>query len=859
MAKPTDAQGINWFGTKFNTQQMVLGIPGGSTANTGGIAYLERIDSSGDVQTGIWLHTDGTNLRVSTGATKPSNTESGGTALGATTGADTALSNLASVQIPNAGDLIPANDNQVTLGDATHGFSVGYLSTSLVFIESTNSLTITASDCVSNAVTANFPDVSGTSTTPVIMLDTASTNSIAYANGTASIGLGAAADITLGAAAQLDIGAAADVDFGTGAVSFTGTAAFDQATGTTVNIDQNLTVQGGALTTSSACTLDQNLAAAQSPTWVGLTLTGAIATPTDITMSGALATPTSITTSGAITIDGDSTKLRLGDTPASDSYIMHVAAGDLTFYDPVVATTYTLSQLVAGTPLNPIVTGDLTISDGQFDWVNTATADTNTWDFGATTVDTFDIVCDNTTAAFLDIEADSFTAHGTAAEGLIDINVDSITSGNVIVIDTNQAGTFTGSYLKFYTDGSTDAFTVKGYGATVIAGVARGTDALTLTAGDLKVTDGWLDIDSGNTDGGHNIATSANATNNTDFITITNSDAAFDKQLVNFDANMTGAVDAIALTYEGTAAALHITTGNAAGWGIDFDVAASHTDPLIYMDLGTWLGSTDEGVIHMFSDSAGHIPAGQFAIMHQQGTGQHAAAIAGTMLDLTDAATAPAVGTSYMVYISATNIEALHVDVGLCQFDEGFTAGVAGTAGAVTVYGTCTLGADADAGNGDFKWFGHTTNKFVVFDETADDVIFADATGLILGGDESTADGVKMEFDGTATLNIDCLTANDTIVIGATTDTNMQWEDSASNLAMDWDAGADTFTIQADTWLVVTGKATGDGDTGLVIPYHATASPSANAKVGAIQFEVDAKKLWVNTDGAGNWVGVTLA
>jgi len=330
---------------------------------------------------------------------------------------------------------------------------------------------------------------------------------------------------------------------------------------------------------------------------------------------------------------------------------------------------------------------------------------------------------------------------------------------------------------------------------------------------------------------------------------------------VAIDCNTTGAYDAVDLTYDGTAKVLHVTLGDAAGYGLYFDVAANATDPLLYADLGTWLGSANEGVIHLMSDANTTISAGQFVVLDQNGTGQHAAAIDGSILDITDAATAPGAGTSYAVNIDATNIEALHVTTGKVKIAENLTIDSGGytVTGDSTIAGKLTVGSDAAATNDDLKWFGTTTNKFVVFDESADDVIWADATGLILGGDESTADGFKFEFDGTATLNIDALTANDTIVIGATADTNFQLEDSASNLAIDYDAGNDELTIQPDTWLVCSGKATGDGDTGLVIPYHATASPSANAKTGAIFFEVDANKLWVNRDGAGNWVGVTLA
>jgi hypothetical protein len=56
--------------------------------------------------------------------------------------------------------------------------------------------------------------------------------------------------------------------------------------------------------------------------------------------------------------------------------------------------------------------------------------------------------------------------------------------------------------------------------------------------------------------------------------------------------------------------------------------------------------------------------------MYQAGTGQHAAAIAGTGLWLSDEAAAPAAGTSYLVYLDGNNIEAMHVDTGDVQIDD---------------------------------------------------------------------------------------------------------------------------------------------------------------------------------------------
>ncbi len=120
--------------------------------------------------------------------------------------------------------------------------------------------------------------------------------------------------------------------------------------------------------------------------------------------------------------------------------------------------------------------------------------------------------------------------------------------------------------------------------------------------------------------------------------------------------------------------ALHISNAGAAADGIKFDVANSYTGQGIVADLGPWLGTTNEGFIQLTSDNAATVPAGQFIRMRQLGTGQHAAAIGGTLLYMEDDAAAPAAGTSYAMLIDATNIEAIHVDTGKVLVDETVTA-----------------------------------------------------------------------------------------------------------------------------------------------------------------------------------------
>jgi hypothetical protein len=120
--------------------------------------------------------------------------------------------------------------------------------------------------------------------------------------------------------------------------------------------------------------------------------------------------------------------------------------------------------------------------------------------------------------------------------------------------------------------------------------------------------------------------------------------------------------------------ALHISNSGAAADGIKFDVADSYTGQGIVADLGPWLGTSGEGFISLISDNAATVPAGQFMRFRQLGTGQHAAAIAGSLVYLEDDAAAPAAGTSYIMNIDATNIEAIHVDTGKVLVDETVTA-----------------------------------------------------------------------------------------------------------------------------------------------------------------------------------------
>jgi hypothetical protein len=366
----------------------------------------------------------------------------------------------------------------------------------------------------------------------------------------------------------------------------------------------------------------------------------------------------------------------------------------------------------------------------------------------------------------------------TAGAYAVKVVADSVTTGDVLYLESSAAGMTTGNFINAY-NGAATVFEVGLNGVTTIAGAASA-DALIVTAGDVQLTAGDIDIDlgiitidntadEGNTIKRNNATGTAavleieqthatggiallvdtkNATANEYAIDITSSGAtqihftangaagdgmlydatnAWTGQALVIDAGPwlgtagegagfqftsdnaatseagtviriklqgTGvdaaAIDGKGLYIEDEAAAtagsylvkldtlantaLHISNAGAAADGIKIDVADSYTGQGLVADLGPWLGTSGEGFINITSDNAATVPAGQFIRMRQLGTGQHAAAIAGTMLYMEDDATAPAAGTSYVLNIDATNIEAIHVDTGKVLVDETVTA-----------------------------------------------------------------------------------------------------------------------------------------------------------------------------------------
>lgn len=545
MAKTTDTIPI-WLGPKFNAAQGKVAIPAGPSAEQPGLLFLESIDGSGVLQTGLYVWADSAGaLRYS--ATLPTDEDSDGTSIGAG-GATAALDNLASVAVSES--LISDTDNTDDLGSSAKQWKD-------LYINGTAHLDLAEADAGNIGRTAG-----------------AGSNYIAIASG--------------------------------GVLTMAGTATIDG-------------VGSGNLVDKSAAE--------------------------DIT--------------GQWDILGDNLKLGFGaGGAAADSYILFDSA-NLTFWDSTTGAK-TLAELAAGTSLNPVINGDLSLPNGTFNWADAADEIAGTWSFSNTGAGSdIDIASSMDSGECIHIVANSLTTGQ-----VLDIETDSIgAAGALVYLDITEGGhNATGNFIQCF-NGSADVFEVGKYGAVIVAGTASTTAAITATAGHLKLTNGYIDSDTANLAGtGHNFATAANATADTDFFTITNSDAAFDQTLFVVDCNSTGGYDAIDVTYEGTANALHITNGNVAGTVLSTDVAANHTGKLFDFDMGTWLGTADEGIIDIRSDAAATAEAGHAIYIKLQGSAADAAAISGKGLYIFDDGDTQA--GSYLVHLESTENDAMYVAKG---------------------------------------------------------------------------------------------------------------------------------------------------------------------------------------------------
>ncbi len=605
-------------GDRNNRKQAEVKIPAKAAADKPGILVLDAVADNATVTPYYyWTDSNGV-LRSHTSV--PTNQDSDGSAVGTAGGANVTLSNLTTVACNTTIASDAANTDD--LGTTGASWRSLYLGTGIYFKGTTRYLELTASEPAGSSRVVNFPDPGGADSMVYLaatqditgktyngLTVVAGSNAVALTQGTGNMTVAAAGSLDLAAGAALDVGAAGNVDFGTGTYNFVGN--IDIATGKTVNIDNNMTIQGD-LTISGTTLADQDLRTAASPTFVGLTLTGAIATPTTITASGL------VTAAGGFSVNADNINIVIGASGATDSRI-YFDGDDLVLWDSKVGG-YTLQQLATGTTLSPSVVGDFTILDGKLTWTDAADEAAGVWTFANTTAIDIAVISAITTGSSLSITADSCA------------------NGKLFVLDADGGVGSTGHYL-YALDGTNPMFTVGNAGAIGIYGPITAASTADIV---------------------HKISRN-NATGTGPILEIEETNAAGGVALL-VDSDHTGAADAAQITYAGTDSGLNITIVNTAGTALTAVTATLGADKLVYLDGTTsdgWVGAAGTGMLHLAGDGAlAHAGA---SLLYSTYTGAIAAIVSlGTCGQFIDAGSAAAT-TAYAVGIQSTNNSGLYI------------------------------------------------------------------------------------------------------------------------------------------------------------------------------------------------------
>lgn len=509
------------------------------------------------------------------------------------------------------------------------------------------------------------------------------------------------------------------------------------------------TLSNASLTIMTHGTGDLTLA----PAGGNITLTGAVAVTGDVAITGALSVSTTLTVTGTIYLSGiapsvSNGNLSLDGNGSGQVRLGETSTGNVALYrNTTLAASKTLTLAgVAGSSIFTITAGDAVVSDGSL-----TIADNDNAAILSLTNDTI------TTASLVTIASASLTT-GKA----LSVIADAVTSGALVYLETSAA-TFTGKYIECF-DGAADDFSVGLYGATIIAGNAAGTDALTITAGDIGITAGYIDLDNGkievDTTGDLTNYFKRNRTgaNTAAVVVIEATHVGEQKPALTVTGSMTGAYDAFTVTYAGTADALKITTSDVAGTCLELICAASTTDSMLKVDgsTGNWIGATNVGMVNLVCDGAlAHANASLLYIAY---SGAGAATGLGTSLRIVDTGST---ATSWAAYISAATGEALYVAVGKAKFAESVTIDTGfdfTTSGATITEAATHTYFDAGAANETFN-FGNTTATDVLFhgaDATKDLLWDASLDSLSIGVAAAVARSVTDAkcginiFDGTA-------------------------------------------------------------------------------------------------------------
>ena len=257
--------------------------------------------------------------------------------------------------------------------------------------------------------------------------------------------------------------------------------------------------------------------------------------------------------------------------------------------------------------------------------------------------------------------------------------------------------------------------------AVVITGVASGTDALKITAGDVLLTSGHATLTAGNatlTDGNlvmsEGIATinstgdetsyvkRNHATSTAAVVEVEQTHAGATGSALLLDQNATGNAIGLEITHDGDLAAINVVA-SVARTGNVINIPMANQLAQTALDItGAATGTSSEGIIHVdvtgvlagnairIDSTGANAATGQ--LIYATSAGKQAGATNGIAGYFTD--TGAATATSYTVYIASTSNEALHVDTGLVVFDETLT--MTGGADVVLSEGKLTVDSTVD-------------------------------------------------------------------------------------------------------------------------------------------------------------------
>lgn len=324
----------------------------------------------------------------------------------------------------------------------------------------------------------------GATSVPVILIaNSGSGNDITGTSSTWSVSKAGAAVFT-----QIDLADNEVIQLGTGddatiawngtLLNIAGATDFDDA----VTMQSTLTVAGSAgsdsftLTAGDAVLSDGSLSITDADNAETVTVINNTATTIGAAASAGVIQieSTSLTTGAAVNVQLTEGTLNGG---------FYYSAWDATGGSRVFSVGENGATTVAGAAGSNVLTvtaGDVVLSDGSLTITDADNANTV-----AVTNNTL------TSGTLIAVTSTSLTT------GIgLSLTFDGMTSGSALYIESSAAG-MAGEYIRCY-DGAADDFVVGANGAVTIAGSAQGTDALTLTAGDILLTSGHLDMTDGN-------------------------------------------------------------------------------------------------------------------------------------------------------------------------------------------------------------------------------------------------------------------------------------------------------------------------------------------------------------------------